>query len=71
MKLILSSAGFCTDEIVNQCVELVQKPKKDISFTVINEAYAVEYGDHSWVLDDLNRIKSNFKGYLELVNVVS
>ncbi len=71
MKLILSSAGFCTGEIVNQCVELVKKPKKDIRFTVINEAYAVEYGDHSWVLDDLNRIKTNFKGYLELVNLLA
>ena len=71
MKLILSSAGFCTDEIVNQCVELVKKPQKDIRFTIINEAYAVEYGDHSWVLDDLNRIKSNFKGYLELVNLLA
>ena len=71
MKLILSSAGFYTDEIVNECADLVKKPKKDIRFTVINEAYAVEYGDHNWVLDDLNRIKINFKGYIELVNLLA
>ena len=71
MRLILSSAGFCTDEIINKCTELVKKPKKDIRFTVINEAYAVEYGDHSWVLDDLNLIKIHFKGHLELVNLLA
>ena len=71
MRLILSSAGFSTDAIANKCAELVKKPKKDIRFAVINEAYAVEYGNHNWVLDDLNRIKINFKGYVELVNLLA
>ena len=53
MKLILASAGFSTSQIVNKCVELVGKPRDNINIAVINEAYAVEHGDHSWVLTDL------------------
>lgn len=71
MKLILASAGFSTPEIVNKCTELVGKPKDDINIAVINEAYAVEHGDHGWVLTDLNQIKDNFKGRMELVNLLA
>lgn len=71
MKCILSSAGFYTPEIVAKCVELVGKPQDEITIAVINEAYAVEHGDHAWVLDDLNRIKCNFKGRMELVNLLA
>ncbi|MFO0862572.1 MAG: Type 1 glutamine amidotransferase-like domain-containing protein [Candidatus Saccharibacteria bacterium] len=71
MKLILASAGFYTPEIIEKCVQLVGKPQNKINFAVINEAYAVEHGDHGWVLDDLNRIKRNFKGNMELVNLLA
>lgn len=71
MKLLLASAGFYTPEIIAKCVELVGKPQNKIDFAVINEAYAVEHGDHGWVIDDLNRIKDNFKGRIELVNLLA
>ena len=71
MKLLLASAGLFTPEIIAKCVELVGKPQDEINFAVINEAYAVEHGDHGWVLDDLNRIKNNFKGRMELVNLLA
>ena len=71
MKLILASAGFSTPEIANKCAELVGKPKESINIAVINEAYAVEHGDHGWVLTDLNQIKDNFKGRMELVNLLA
>ncbi len=71
MKLLLTSAGFQTPEIVNKCAELVGKPKAEINFAVINEAYAVEHGDHRWVLDDLNNIRDNFGGNIELVNLLA
>lgn len=70
MKLILSSDGFYTPEIVAKTAELVGKPHGEIDVAVINEAYAMEPGDHSWVLDDLNRIKNNFGG-MELVNLLA
>jgi dipeptidase E len=71
MKLLLASAGFYTPEIISKCIELVGKSPDEINFAVINEAYAVEHGDHGWVLDDLNRIKANFKGRMELVNLLA
>lgn len=71
MKLLLTSAGFQTPEIVRACAALVGKPKDEIHFAVINEAYAVEYGDHWWVLNDLNSIRDNFGGAMELVNLLA
>lgn len=71
MKLILASAGFYTDEIVQKCVEFVGKPQNEINIAVINEAYAYEFGDHSWLLNDLDRIKNNFGGSMELVNLLA
>ena len=71
MKLILASAGFYTPEIANECTKLVGKSASQITVAVINEAYAVEHGDHGWVLDDLNRIKKYFGGSMELVNLLA
>jgi dipeptidase E len=72
MKLILASAGFSTPEIVAKCEELVGKSRDKINVAVINESYAVEHEDNlRWVLDDLNRIKDNFGGKLELVNLLA
>lgn len=72
MKLILASAGFYTEEIVTKCEELVGKSRKSISVAVINESYAVEHENNlRWVLDDLNRVRDNFDGNLELVNLLA
>jgi dipeptidase E len=71
MKLLLASAGFSTPEIADKCAELVGKSKAEINIAVINEAYAVEHGDHGWVLTDLNQIKSHFNGRMELVNLLA
>jgi dipeptidase E len=71
MKLVLASAGFYTQEIVNKTVELVGKPIEEIKVAVINEAYAVGHGNHWWVLDDLNRIQANFPSGFELVNLLA
>lgn len=72
MKLILASAGFSTQEIIAKCEELVGKPRQNINIAVINESYAVEHKNNlRWVLDDLNAIKDNFGGNLELVNLLA
>ncbi len=72
MKLILASAGFATEEIIKKCEEFVGKTKDKISVAVINESYAVEHDNNlRWVLDDLNRIRDNFGGNLELVNLLA
>ncbi len=72
MKLILCSEGFSTQEIVAKCEELVGKPRDSISIAIINEAYAVEHDDNlRWILNNLNPVKDNFGGNLELVNLLA
>ena len=71
MKLILASSGFESKEAVKKCVELVGKPAKKVNFAIINEAYAVEHGDHHWILDDIDSIRKNFGGNIEFVNLLA
>ncbi|MEK7559161.1 MAG: Type 1 glutamine amidotransferase-like domain-containing protein [Patescibacteria group bacterium] len=71
MKLILCSEGFSTKGIIDKCVELVGKPKDSINVAVINEAYSVENNNLRWVLNNLNKVKDNFGGNLELVNLLA
>ena len=71
MKLLLTSNGFVTPEIIAKCEEFVGKPKSDIKFAVINEAYAVEHEDHKWLIDDLVRLKNNFGGRIEIINLLA
>jgi dipeptidase E len=71
MKLLLTSAGLRTPEIVLACTELVGKPAEKISVAVINEGYAPETGDHRWVLDDLNLAAEAYGGRFEFVNLLA
>jgi dipeptidase E len=72
MKLLLCSEGFYTEEIVKKCEELVGKSRDSINIAVINEAYAVEHDNNlRWVLHNLNLVKDNFGGNLELVNLLA
>lgn len=70
MKLLLCSEAFCTQEIIDKCVELVGKPAADIKVAVINEAYAVEKGSHNWVVDNLVSAYKSF-GELYMVNLLA
>lgn len=71
MKLLLTSAGFTTSIIADECVSLVGKEPSEISFAVINEAYAVENEDHKWILDELSLLRSHFSGPIEFVNLLA
>jgi peptidase E len=71
MKLLLTSAGFTTQTIIDACIELVGKPADQINIAVVNEGYAVEEGDHTWVLEELTLLKKAFGGTLELVNLLA
>jgi len=71
MKLVLCSEGFHTPNTVQACVELVGKPQSQIWVAIINEAYAVEEGDKYWVLDNLNSVAKNFKGGMDIVNLLA
>ena len=72
MKLILCSEGFYTEEIVKKCEEFVGKSRNSINIAVINEAYAVEHDNNlRWILENLNTVKNNFGGNLELINLLA
>jgi dipeptidase E len=71
VKLVLCSEGFYTPDTVQACVELAGKPQDRISVAVINEAYAVEEGDKYWVLDNLNSVAKNFKGGMDIINLLA
>lgn len=71
MKLILCSEGFHAPNTVEACVKLVGKPKDQISIGIVNEAYAVEEGDKRWVLDNLNSVANNFRGEIDIVDLLA
>lgn len=67
MKIILASSGFNSSAAVEKCTEFVGKPKSQISFGVINEAYVPYHQAHDWVIDDLMMIRENFSSNIELI----
>lgn len=71
MKLILCSEGFHTQNTVQACVDLVNKPRNQITFAVINEAYSAEHGDKRWVISNLNDVAKNFPAEMDIVNLLA
>jgi len=71
MKLVLCSEGFATDNTVQACVNLCEKPQDEINIAIINEAFAVEEGDKRWVLDNLNSVANNFSGQIDIINLLA
>jgi dipeptidase E len=71
MKLLLTSNGFVTPEVISKCEELAGKPKSELNVAVINEAYAVEHDDHRWLIDDMVRLKDNVGGRIEIVDLLA
>lgn len=58
MKLLLTSAGFANDTIINGLKSLVNKPLNSLNLVYIPTAANVEDGDKSWLIDDLYQTKS-------------
>lgn len=71
MKLLLCSEGFHTQNTVQACVDLVGKPKEQITIAVINEAFAPEETDKRWVLHNLNCVANNFPGFFDIINLLA
>lgn len=71
MKLVLCSEGFKTPNTVQACVDLVGKPQDQITFAVINEAYAAKAGDKRWVISNLSDVAKNFPSEMDIVNLLA
>ncbi|MCL2280649.1 Type 1 glutamine amidotransferase-like domain-containing protein [Candidatus Saccharibacteria bacterium] len=69
MRAILASSGFNAPETVQKCIQFVDKPAAEINFAIINEAMIVEPGDHRWFFEDIDGIRNNFGGKIELVDI--
>jgi peptidase E len=71
MKLVLCSEAFSTQDTIQACIDICDKPVDEISFAIINEAYAVEEDDKRWVLENLNFVANNFPGEIDMVNLLA
>mgnify|MGYP001579176637 CR=1 FL=1 len=71
MKLLLTSGGLSSKEIIDSLVKLVEKKQGDISVAVINEAFAVEKGSKRWVIDELANIGKLFEGEIDIVDLLA
>ncbi len=71
MRLLLTSAGFTTPEIIDAFVGLCDEPKEQVSLAIINEAYVVETGDKRWVIKELYRCATLFGGEIDHVNLLA
>lgn len=71
MKLLLTSSGITNETIKNAVVDLVGKRADEVVVGVINEAYAVEEGDKTWILDELVRLHECFPKYNDLINLLA
>lgn len=68
---MLTSSGVANDAIEAALAGLAGKPKSEISFAVINEAYAVGPGDKRWVIDELHGLAERFGGRIDMVNLLA
>jgi len=71
VKMLLTSNGLVTPEIIDEVVRLVGKPQNEIRFGVINEGHAVEEGDKQWVIQDLVNLRDAFPAYIDLISLLA
>jgi dipeptidase E len=70
MKAILTSTDITEVQGGVEFAErMVGKPRKYINIAVINEASAVEFGDHRFVIDTLKDLADTFGGSIEIVHL--
>ncbi|MCL2338352.1 MAG: peptidase E, partial [Proteobacteria bacterium] len=72
MKAILCSSDITN---VRGGVELAErmigKPRDKINIAVINEASAVEFGNHRWAIDAMRHMADHFGGSIEIVHLLA
>ena len=72
MKAILTSTNIT--EIaggVELAERMLGKPRGEISMAVINEASAMEFGDHRWAITALSDLAATFGGSIEIVHLLA
>lgn len=69
MKLLLTSAGFTNDDIIQACEKLVGKKCRNIKVATIEDAHLVETGDLSWFEEEKARVKELFPKGVETLEL--
>ena len=72
MKAILTSTNIT--EIaggVEMAERLMGKPRDEISVAIINEASAMEFGDHRWAITAMESLATAFGGSIEIVHLLA
>lgn len=69
MKLLLTSAGFTNEKIINALAELAARPFTELNLAFIPTAANVEKGDKSWVIEDLNNCKKLGFPQIDIVDI--
>jgi dipeptidase E len=72
MKAILTSTNLVeVDGGVELAEKMTGKPRDEINIAVINEASAMEFGDHRFVIDTLKDLAAVFGGNIEIVHLLA
>lgn len=71
MKLLLTSGGLRNKTLVNEFLQLVNKPASQIKVAFIPTALNVETGDKGWVIDQLIRLREAGVGQIDIVDIAA
>lgn len=69
MKVLLTSIGFTTPDIIDAAVGLTGKAQAEVKIAVLNEAHSVVPGDKHWLIGELGQLADAFTGEVDLVNI--
>lgn len=69
MKLLLTSAGFKNDLVINGLKSLANQPFEKLSLVFIPTAANIEEGDKGWLIDDLASTKTLGFASLDIVDI--
>lgn len=69
MKLLLTSAGFRNDDIIQACEKLVGKKCRNIKVATIEDAHLVETGNLSWFEEEKSSLAKLFPKGLETLEL--
>jgi len=72
MKALLASTIFTKiPGGIELAEKMIGKPRAQINVAIINEAAAVEFGDHRWAVDTMKNLADAFGGIIEIVHLMA
>lgn len=69
MRLLLTSAGFTNEKIIQALKDLTDKPLNELKLVFIPTAANVEIGGKEWLIDDLHRCANLGLKQIDIVDI--